>query len=225
MRLLLAEDEKMLSDALVALLTHSHYSVDAVYNGEDALDYLMEGNYDGAILDIMMPKMDGITVLKKIRAAGKTLPVIMLTAKSEIDDRVEGLDSGADDYLTKPFASRELLARIRSMTRRQPELKDNRLSMEDITLDRAEYTLTGPKDSLTLSNKEFQIMEMFLMNPKVSLSADQIFDKIWGLDAEAEINVVWVYISNLRKKLSAVGSVVSIKSTRGLGYSLEAMHE
>lgn len=225
MRLLLAEDEKMLSDALVALLTHSHYSVDAVYNGEDALDYLMEGNYDGAILDIMMPKMDGITVLKKIRAAGKTLPVIMLTAKSEIDDRVEGLDAGADDYLTKPFASRELLARIRSMTRRQPELKDNRLSMEDITLDRAEYTLTGPKDSLTLSNKEFQIMEMFLMNPKVSLSADQIFDKIWGLDAEAEINVVWVYISNLRKKLSAVGSVVSIKSTRGLGYSLEAMHE
>lgn len=224
MRLLLAEDEKMLSDALVALLTHSHYSVDAVYNGEDALDYLMEGNYDGAILDIMMPKMDGITVLKKIRAAGKTLPVIMLTAKSEIDDRVEGLDAGADDYLTKPFASRELLARIRSMTRRQPELKDNRLSMEDITLDRAEYTLTGPKDSLTLSNKEFQIMEMFLMNPKVSLSADQIFDKIWGLDAEAEINVVWVYISNLRKKLSAVGSVVSIKSTRGLGYSLEAMH-
>lgn len=224
MRLLLAEDEKMLSDALVELLTHSHYSVDAVYNGEDALDYLMEGNYDGAILDIMMPKMDGITVLKKIRAAGKTLPVIMLTAKSEIDDRVEGLDAGADDYLTKPFASRELLARIRSMTRRQPELKDNRLSMEDITLDRAEYTLTGPKDSLVLSNKEFQILEMFLMNPKVSLSADQIFEKIWGLDSEAEINVVWVYISNLRKKLTSVGSVVSIKSTRGLGYSLEAMH-
>lgn len=224
MRLLLAEDEKMLSDALVELLTHSHYSVDAVYNGEDALDYLMEGNYDGAILDIMMPKMDGITVLKKIRAAGKTLPVIMLTAKSEIDDRVEGLDAGADDYLTKPFASRELLARIRSMTRRQPELKDNRLSMEDITLDRAEYTLTGPKNSLVLSNKEFQILEMFLMNPKVSLSADQIFEKIWGLDSEAEINVVWVYISNLRKKLTSVGSVVSIKSTRGLGYSLEAMH-
>lgn len=224
MRLLLAEDEKMLSDALVELLTHSHYSVDAVYNGDDALDYLLEGNYDGAILDIMMPGLDGITVLKKIRAAGKTLPVIMLTAKSEIDDRVEGLDAGADDYLTKPFASRELLARIRSMTRRQPELKDNRLSMEDITLDRAEYTLTGPKDSLTLSNKEFQILEMFLMNPKVSLSADQIFEKIWGLDSEAEINVVWVYISNLRKKLTSVGSVVSIKSTRGLGYSLEAMH-
>lgn len=224
MRLLLAEDEKMLSEALVALLTHSHYSVDAVYNGEDALDYLMAGDYDGAILDIMMPKMDGITVLKKIRAAGKTLPVIMLTAKSEIDDRVEGLDAGADDYLTKPFASRELLARIRSMTRRQPELKDNTLSMEDITLNRADYTLTGPKDSLTLSNKEFQILEMFLLNPKLSLSAEQIFDKIWGLDNEAEINVVWVYISNLRKKLVSVGSCVTIKSTRGVGYSLEAIH-
>ena len=224
MRLLLAEDEKMLSDALVALLTHSHYSVDAVYNGEDALDYLMEGNYDGAILDIMMPKMDGITVLKKIRAAGKTLPVIMLTAKSEIDDRVEGLDAGADDYLTKPFASRELLARIRSMTRRQPELQDNRLCMEDITLDRAEYTLTGPDKTVTLSNKDFQVLEMFLMNSKMSLSADQLFEKIWGLDSEAEINVVWVYISNLRKKLASVGSVVSIRSTRGVGYSLEAIH-
>lgn len=224
MRLLLAEDEKMLSDALVALLTHSHYSVDAVYNGEDALDYLMDGNYDGAILDIMMPKMDGVTVLKKIRAAGKTLPVIMLTAKSEIDDRVEGLDAGADDYLTKPFASRELLARIRSMTRRQPELKDNTLCMEDITLNRTEYTLTGPDQAITLSNKEYQIMEMFLMNPKVSLSADQLFEKIWGFDSDAEINVVWVYISNLRKKLSSVGSRVSIKSTRGVGYSLEAIH-
>lgn len=223
MRLLLAEDEKMLSDALVTLLTHSHYSVDAVYNGEDALDYLMNADYDGAILDIMMPKMDGITVLKKIRAAGKTLPVIMLTAKSEIDDRVEGLDAGADDYLTKPFATRELLARIRSMTRRQPELQDNKLSMEDITLDRAGYTLTGPDGVLTLSNKEFQIMEMFLLNQRTPLSADQLFDKIWGLDSEAEINVVWVYISNLRKKLTSVGSKVSIKSARGLGYSLEAI--
>lgn len=137
MRLLLAEDEKMLSDALVALLTHSHYSVDAVGDGEEALDYLMNGDYDGAILDIMMPKMDGLTVLRKIRAAGMNLPVLMLTAKSEIDDRVEGLDAGADDYLTKPFASRELLARIRAMTRRQPELSDSELNFADVKLDRA----------------------------------------------------------------------------------------
>ncbi len=137
MRLLLAEDEKMLSDALVTMLTHNNYSVDAVYNGQDALDYLETGDYDGAILDIMMPKMDGLTVLRKIREEGLTLPVIMLTAKSEVDDRVEGLDAGADDYLTKPFAIKELLARIRSMTRRQPELSDSVLKFGNLSLDRS----------------------------------------------------------------------------------------
>ena len=221
MRLLLAEDEKMLSDALVALLTHSHYSVDAVGDGEEALDYLMNGDYDGAILDIMMPKMDGLTVLRKIRAAGMNLPVLMLTAKSEIDDRVEGLDAGADDYLTKPFASRELLARIRAMTRRQPELSDSELNFADVKLDRAGYLLTGPDGSTNLNNKEFQLMETFLLNPTRVISTDQLFEKIWGYDTESEINVVWVTISNLRKKLKSTGSRVQIRATRNVGYSLE----
>ena len=221
MRLLLAEDEKMLSDALVTLLTHSHYSVDAVGDGEEALDYLMNGDYDGAILDIMMPKMDGLTVLRKIRAAGMNLPVLMLTAKSEIDDRVEGLDAGADDYLTKPFASRELLARIRAMTRRQPELSDSELNFADVKLDRAGFLLTGPDGSTNLNNKEFQLMETFLLNPTRVISTDQLFEKIWGYDTESEINVVWVTISNLRKKLKSTGSRVQIRATRNVGYSLE----
>ena len=221
MRLLLAEDEKMLSDALVALLTHSHYSVDAVGDGEEALDYLMNGDYDGAILDIMMPKMDGLTVLRKIRAAGMNLPVLMLTAKSEIDDRVEGLDAGADDYLTKPFASRELLARIRAMTRRQPELSDSELNFADVKLDRAGFLLTGPDGSTNLNNKEFQLMETFLLNPTRVISTDQLFEIIWGYDTESEINVVWVTISNLRKKLKSTGSRVQIRATRNVGYSLE----
>lgn len=221
MRLLLAEDEKMLSDALVALLTHSHYSVDAVGDGEEALDYLMNGDYDGAILDIMMPKMDGLTVLRKIRAAGMNLPVLMLTAKSEIDDRVEGLDAGADDYLTKPFASRELLARIRAMTRRQPELSDSELNFADVKLDRAGFLLTGPDGSTNLNNKEFQLMETFLLNPTRVISTDQLFEKNWGYDTESEINVVWVTISNLRKKLKSTGSRVQIRATRNVGYSLE----
>ena len=221
MRLLLAEDEKMLSDALVALLTHSHYSVDAVGDGEEALDYLMNGDYDGAILDIMMPKMDGLTVLRKIRAAGMNLPVLMLTAKSEIDDRVEGLDAGAADYLTKPFASRELLARIRAMTRRQPELSDSELNFADVKLDRAGFLLTGPDGSTNLNNKEFQLMETFLLNPTRVISTDQLFEKIWGYDTESEINVVWVTISNLRKKLKSTGSRVQIRATRNVGYSLE----
>lgn len=222
MRLLLAEDEQLLSDALVAQLSRNNYSVDAVYNGEDALDYLMTGSYDGAILDIMMPKMDGITVLKKARAAGLTLPVIMLTAKSEIDDRVEGLDSGADDYLTKPFATKELLARIRSMTRRQPELSSNELTFGDLTLNRSDYTLTGPEDSTKLSNKEFQIMEMLMTNPDSVISAERFLEKIWGYDTESEVNVVWVYISTIRKKLASLGATVTIKAARGVGYKLEA---
>jgi len=162
MRLLLAEDERILSDALVEVLTHNNYSVDAVYNGQDAIDYLMAGNYDAAILDIMMPKKDGITVLKELRSAGFATPVIMLTAKSQIEDRVEGLDSGADDYLTKPFAMAELLARVRAISRRQPELTGTDLKFMDLKLDRADYSLSGPDGRVRLANKEFQIMEMLM---------------------------------------------------------------
>ena len=221
MRLLLAEDEKMLSDALVAILEHNSYSVDAVYNGRDALDYLENGSYDGAVLDIMMPGMDGLSVLKKIRADGLTLPVLMLTAKSEIDDRVAGLDSGADDYLTKPFASKELLARIRSMTRRQPELQDTVLRFGTLGLDRAGFLLTGPDGSARLSNKEFQIMEMLMTNPGQVIPTERFLKRVWGYDSESEINVVWVYISGLRKKLVSLGTAVQIRAARGVGYSLE----
>lgn len=221
MRLLLAEDEKELSNALVTILKHNNYSVDAVYDGLEALDYLQAENYDGAILDIMMPKMDGLTVLRKLRESGSDLPVLMLTAKSEIDDRVMGLDSGADDYLTKPFATKELLARIRSMTRRQAEVTDNILRYGNIKLDRATFELSADSGSFRLANKEFQMMEMLLANPKILISTDRFMEKIWGYDSEAEINVVWVYISYLRKKLAAISANAVIKASRGAGYSLE----
>ena len=221
MRLLLAEDEEDLSKALVAVLKHNNYSVDAVYNGQDALDYLETENYDGAILDIMMPKMDGLTVLKKIREAGNSVPVILLTAKAEIDDRVAGLDCGADDYLTKPFSMKELLARIRAMTRRKAETTDSVLTFEDISLDRSTYVLSCGNDAVRLASKEYQMLEMLMSNPKQIISVDQFMDRIWGFDSDTELNVVWVNISYLRKKLSSLNSCVSIKATRGLGYSLE----
>lgn len=231
MRLLLAEDEQELSHALVTVLKHNNYSVDAVYNGQDALDYLETGIYDGAILDIMMPKMDGITVLKKVRAAGNSIPILMLTARSEIDDRVNGLDSGADDYLTKPFSMKELLARIRAMTRRQSETTDSILTAGNISLDRTTYQLTSNENggngkiTFRLAGKEFQMMEMLMVNPGQIISAEQFMDKIWGYDSDAELNVVWVYISYLRKKLTELNANVSIKATRGVGYSLEVQND
>lgn len=221
MRLLLAEDEKELSNALVTVLKHNNYSVDAVYNGQDALDYLETENYDGAILDIMMPKMDGLTVLKTIRSHGNSVPVLLLTARSEIDDRVEGLDCGADDYLTKPFSMKELLARIRAMTRRKTDTTDSVLKYSDIELDRSTYQLSCKGKELRLASKEYQMLEMLIVNPRQIISANQFMDRIWGYDSEAEMNVVWVYISYLRKKLASIDSSVQIKATRGLGYSLE----
>ena len=221
MRLLLAEDERALSNALVTILKHNNYSVDAVYNGQDAIDYLESEVYDAAILDIMMPKADGITVLKTIRAAGNTIPVLLLTAKSEIDDKVTGLDCGADDYLTKPFVTKELLARIRAITRRQTELTDNSLFFGDLRLDRVSFELVSPSGKLLLTAKEFQIMEMFMKNPSQITSSERFMEKIWGFDSNAEINVVWTYISYLRKKLKMLGSSVGIKAVRNIGYTLE----
>lgn len=220
MRVLLAEDEKALARAIAKIFEKSHYSVDVVYNGEDALDYIEAGNYDVAILDIMMPKMDGITVLKKVREAGNQIPVLMLTAKAEIEDKVLGLDSGANDYLAKPFDSRELLARIRSITRSKAEV-DAKLSMGNIMLDRTTFELSSPTGKFKLANKEYQMMEFFLSNPHQIISADRFMEKIWGYDSDAEINVVWVYISYLRKKLTALKANVQIKATRNAGYSLE----
>ena len=221
MRLLLAEDEKELSRALVAILKHNNYSVDAVYDGLDAYNYAKAENYDGIILDIMMPRMNGIEALKKMRAEGINVPVLMLTAKSDIDDRIEGLDSGADDYLTKPFAMGELLARIRAMTRRKSELSSNTLEFGNITLSRENFELTGPDGVQRLGNKEYQMLETMMMNPKRLISTERFMEKIWGYDSEAEINVVWVYISYLRKKLTSDGANVVIKASRGMGYSLE----
>lgn len=220
MRILLAEDERSLSRALVAIFQKNNYSVDAVYNGEDALLYLQSGNYDAAVLDIMMPKMDGITVLKKLRAAGSRLPILMLTAKSEVDDKVLGLDSGANDYLGKPFDTKELLARIRSITRSQ-SVADTKLRMGNITLDRATFELSSSTGSFRLANKEFQMMEFLMSNPRHVISAERFMEKIWGYDTEAELNVVWVYISYLRKKLTALGADIQIKASRNAGYSLE----
>ncbi|MCI9074981.1 MAG: response regulator transcription factor [Dorea sp.] len=225
MRLLLAEDEKALSKALTTILKHNHYSVDAVYNGQDALDYLVTDIYDGVILDIMMPKVDGITVLKKIRAEGNRVPVLMLTAKSEVDDRVLGLDCGADDYLTKPFAAKELLARIRVMTRRQLETVDTVLSFADISLNRATFELASGESFLRLANKEFQMMELLLERPGQVISTERFMEKMWGYDSDAELNVVWVYISYLRKKLNMLNAGVRLKVVRNAGYLLEVSHD
>ncbi|MDO4623118.1 MAG: response regulator transcription factor [Eubacteriales bacterium] len=221
MRLLLAEDEKALSRALTAILERNNYSVDAVFDGQAALDYLEADNYDAVILDIMMPKVDGITVLKELRARGSLIPVIMLTAKSEIDDKILGLDSGANDYLTKPFNSRELLARIRAMTRVQTVQTNSVLQFGNVMLDRATFELSAPGGSLRLANKEFQMLEMMMSTPKNIISTERFMEKIWGYDSEAEINVVWVYISNLRKKLNSLEADIQIKASRGVGYSLE----
>lgn len=222
MRLLLAEDEKELSNALVAVLKHSNYSVDAVYNGTDALAYASADNYDSIIMDIMMPGMTGLEVLREIRRKGNRVPVLLLTAKSELEDKVTGLDAGADDYLTKPFAMSELLARVRAMTRRLADTApSDELCFGDVKLSRSSFELTGPKDSVRLGNKEFQLLEYMMQNPNMLISTERFMEKIWGYDSDAEINVVWVYISYVRKKLAAVGSAVTIRAARGSGYSLE----
>ena len=221
MRLLLAEDEAALSKALTAILKRNNYSVDSVCDGQAALEYLESDNYDGVILDIMMPKIDGITVLRKLRQKGSLVPVLLLTAKSEVDDKVLGLDAGANDYLTKPFHSRELLARIRAMTRTQTAHPDSQLQMGNVVLNRASFELSTPSGSYRLANKEFQMMEMLMSNPKCLISSERFMEKIWGYDSEAEINVVWVYISYLRKKLAALHATIHIKASRNAGYSLE----
>lgn len=223
MRLLLAEDERSLSRAVTVLLRKNHYEVDPVYDGEEALDYLSTGNYDGAILDIMMPKTDGMEVLRRLRAGGSRLPVLLLTAKGEVEDKVLGLDSGANDYLTKPFAAQELLARIRAMTRDHTAQATSRLQVGNVTLDRATFQLSTPTGSLQLANKEFQMLEMLLSNPRQVLSKERFLEKIWGYDSEADSSVVWVYISYLRKKLAALHANVRIQARRNVGYCLEEL--
>ena len=221
MRILLAEDEPELNRALVAVFRKNNYSVDSVFDGAEAVTYLTEGDYDCAVLDVMMPKMDGITALKTIRKAGKTLPVLILTAKSEIDDRILGLDSGADDYLTKPFAVKELLARVRAITRRLTVGVDANLTFGNCTLSRSTYLLTTPTGEVRLTNKEFQILEMLMSAPSQVISPETFMEKIWGFDSDSDIGVVWVYVAYVRKKLAQIGANVTIKSLRNAGYTLE----
>ena len=223
MRILLAEDERSLSKALKAILTKSNYSVDCVFDGDEAVSYAMASEYDLVIMDIMMPKQDGISALKEIRSKGNSVPVLMLTAKAEIDDKVEGLDSGANDYLTKPFATKELLARIRVLTRQPQSAGDNILKFGNLTLDRGSFELSSPKGKYRLAGKEFQMMEMLMMNPGILISTEKFMDKIWGIDSEADISTAWTYISYLRKKLTALEADVQIKAVRNSGYTLEAV--
>ena len=221
MRILLAEDEKELSKALVVILKHNNYSVDAVYDGADALDYGLSENYDVIILDIMMPKMSGLEVLEQLRKKGIKTSILMLTAKTQIEDRIRGLDMGADDYLSKPFAMGELLARVRAMTRRKSEFLPNLLEIGNISLNKETFELSNETACLRLGNKEYQMLEILFSNPKCLISTEQFMERVWGYDSEAEINVVWVYISYLRKKLSSLDANVKIKAVRGVGYTLE----
>ncbi len=225
MRLLLAEDERDLSNALVVYMKRNNYSIDAVYDGKAALEYLEADVYDCVILDIMMPEVDGITVLKTIRSKGNNVPVIILTAKSEIDDRVIGLDAGADDYLCKPFSMKELNARIRSVTRRQTVAGDVRLSFGNLTLDRSTYMAYTSEGSVKLTNKEYQILEILMATPKRVIPIDRILDKVWGFETDTEVNVVWVYASYIRRKLKSINANIEIKASRNLGYSIEIVDD
>ena len=221
MKLLIAEDEIDLAEALAAFFEKNQFTVDTVHNGADALDYAVEGEYDALILDVMMPKLNGIEVLKRLRDKGVKTPIMMLTAKAQKDDRIEGFDAGADDYLPKPFAPDELLSRVRALLRRSGDFKPTVLSYGDLRLDSSTGMLECGMEGIRLSGREFQLMELFMRSPRVILSVERIMERVWGWDSEAEINVVWVHISNLRKKLKAIGSEVSIKANRGMGYVLE----
>lgn len=223
MRILLAEDDRSLARAISIILQKNNYTVDVVNDGKDALAYLETDLFDAVILDIMMPKVDGITVLKTIRQQGNFVPVLLLTAKCQIEDKVQGLDSGANDYLTKPFDFRELMARLRSITR-VPELHNSSiLRMGNLSLDETTCILATPIGSYQLPNKEFQMMRLLMINPNQIISAERFLEKIWDADSEAEMNTVWTYISYLRRKLEAISASVKIVTKRNLGYALEEM--
>lgn len=221
MRILLAEDDLSLAKAISTMLQKNNYAVDVVHNGEDALSYLESDLFDAAILDIMMPKTDGITVLKTVRSNGNHVPILLLTAKHQIEDKVLGLDSGANDYLTKPFDFRELMARLRSITR-VPELHNSSiLRIGNLSLDETSCVLSTPFGSYQLPNKEFQMMRLFMNAPNQIISADRFLEKIWDTDSNAEMNTVWTYVSYLRRKLEAISATVQIVTKRNLGYALE----
>ena len=222
MRLLIAEDELEISKVLKMVLEQQKYAVDVVDNGADALDYILDGDYDGVILHLMMPRIDGIEVLRSLRAEENATPVLVLTARSEVSDRVEGLDAGADDFLPKPFAITELLARVRAMLRRRANYVPNVLKLGNLSLDCGRYQLyTGGERRVQLSGKEFQLMEYLMRNPKRIFSTQELMERIWGWNSEAEINVVWTNIAYLRRKLRELNATAEIRSVRGAGYCME----
>ena len=221
MRLMLAEDEEAMADAVVAYLEYHHYAVDWVNNGTDALETARMDIYDVLILDIMMPGMDGLTVLRTLRAEGNTTPVLLLTAKGEIRDKVQGFESGSDDYLTKPFAMDELRVRIDALARRGQNYQGEQTSFGDLVLDKSSCSLRVGEKTCSLSHKEYHLTELFIRNPHIYFSADTLLDRVWGMDADVEYGTVWVHISGLRKKLESLGSRTEIRSKRGVGYALE----
>ena len=221
MRILIVEDERQLSDVLAVLLKQNRYDVDTVFNGIDGEDYAKTGIYDAVILDIMLPGKNGIDVLRSLRKQGSSTPVLLLSAKSEIEDKIVGLDNGADDYLAKPFASGELLARLRAITRRGSEYLGDLLEAGNTSLDKNTYQLSAAKGTVALASKEYQIMEMLLANYRQIIPKERFFEKIWGYDSLAEYNSIEVYISFVRKKLAAIGSDLQIKAVRNVGYYIE----
>lgn len=226
MRLLVVEDEMQLADALTEILKRNKYFVDTFYNGIDGLDNALTGVYDCIILDIMLPGMNGIEILSSIRREKISTPVLLLTAKSEIEDKINGLDCGADDYLTKPFVTGELLARIRALTRRKGELVDeNKLTYSGLELNKNSCSIICSGNDVKLSLKEYQIMELLMANPGQILPKERIIEKIWGYESDVEYNNIEVYISFLRKKLTVISAPIQIKTARGIGYSLEQKGE
>lgn len=221
MRLLIIEDETALADALCEILKQNSYMVDAVFNGTDGLDYARSGIYDMILLDIMLPGMDGITILKTLRREQIFTPVILLTAKSELQDIITGLDAGSDDYLAKPFSTGELLARIRALTRRGASYTGDIISYADLSLNKGTMELSSGSHSIKLGAKEFQMMEIFLSSPKQVIPKELLIEKVWGIDTDAEYNNVEVYISFLRQKLNSLDAKAQIKTSRGVGYRLE----
>ena len=221
MRVLIAEDEFELAKGLKFLLEKNKFSVDVVHDGAAALECFGTGSYDVIVLDIMMPKVDGLKVLKTIRRTGSGVPILMLTAKGEVEDRVQGLEAGADDYLPKPFATREFIARVKALSRRNTAYAEAVLEFGDVRLDCNRYELACKTASVRLNNKEFQLMELFMRHPHFVFSTSHLMDKIWGQDSEADLNVVWTYVGFIRKRLKQVGGGVEIRTARGAGYSLE----
>jgi len=223
MKILIAEDEISTAKALKVILEKSKFSVDIVHNGNDAWSYIQAGPYEVIVLDIMMPGMSGLEVLAKLRANNIKTPVLMLTAKGELEDRVAGLEAGADDYLPKPFATAELIARVKALGRRSEIYSDSVMQAGNLVLDSNKYEMRVGSKSVTLTNKEYQLMELFILHPGFVFSTEHLMEKIWGLDSESYIDVVWTHIGFVRKKIKSLDANVEIKTIRGAGYSLEVI--